>query len=57
MTNRGRLLPIATRLEIRRLRTEERLTVREVSRRIGVSFESVLKYGPKNLRGSSEQTS
>jgi DNA-binding transcriptional regulator YiaG len=57
VTNRGRLLPIATRLEIRRLRTEERLTVREVSRRIGVSFESVLKYGPKNLRGSSEQTS
>jgi hypothetical protein len=52
-TNRGKPLPIAARQQIRRLRTDDRLTVREVSRRVGVSLESVVKYGPKGIRGES----
>jgi DNA-binding transcriptional regulator YiaG len=45
MSVRGTPLPWKLREEIKHLRNDERLTVRETARRAGVSTDTVLKYG------------
>jgi hypothetical protein len=56
MTNRGRPLPWKLRDEIRRLRIDEGLAVREVARLVGVNPDTVSKYAPTKFPTDRRQT-